>query len=111
MLVHYICFTTKVDSVVENWAFMPKELFSNIEVLRANNVSSKVYGVDGTAVFLMLMIKIMMAKFPRVMVTRLGFILAYAERGGSSYYALDISNPENSPPIVNVAYRRFNSRF
>lgn len=80
------------DTINETWAFMPKELFPNISTLRHNESSdNKVYGVDG--------------KISSYIDDKNGngiietgdkvWIFFGLRRGGSSYYALDISNPDN----------------
>ena len=80
------------NTVDETWAFMPKEFFPNIKLLRDNYVSSgKVYGVDG--------------KITSHIDDKNGngiietgdtvWIFFGLRRGGTSYYALDISNPNN----------------
>ena len=74
-------------SVTESWAFMPYELLSNVAELKANvpsNVHS-VYGLDSP---------------PVAYVERTGASISKAwaffgmRRGGGSYYALDITNPD-----------------
>ena len=84
------------DTVDETWAFMPKEFFPNIKTLRKNATSDdKVYGVDG--------------KITSYVDDKDGdgiiepgdkvWIFFGLRRGGSSYYALDISNPD-SPSLM-----------
>jgi type IV pilus assembly protein PilY1 len=84
------------DDVDETWAFMPKEFFPNIKTLRNNATSDdKVYGVDG--------------KITSYIDDQDGdgiiesgdkvWIFFGLRRGGSSYYAIDISNP-NSPRLM-----------
>lgn len=84
------------DDVDETWAFMPKEFFPNIKTLRNNSTSDdKVYGVDG--------------KITSYIDDQDGdgiiesgdkvWIFFGLRRGGSSYYAIDISNP-NSPRLM-----------
>jgi len=89
-------FEDKGDTVDETWAFMPKEFFDNIKALRDNNAAaSKVYGIDG--------------RITSYIKDENGdgvvngsdkvWIFFGLRRGGSSYYALDISSP-NSPSIM-----------
>jgi len=84
------------DNVDETWAFMPKEFFPNIKTLRNNSTSdNKVYGIDG--------------KITSYVDDQDGdgiiesgdkvWIFFGLRRGGSSYYAIDISNP-SSPRLM-----------
>tara|TARA_R110001583_G_scaffold1152_16_gene9604 strand:+ start:12605 stop:16147 length:3543 start_codon:yes stop_codon:yes gene_type:complete len=84
------------DTVDETWAFMPKEFFPNIQPLRDNYASSdKIYGVDG--------------RITSYIDDKNGngiiesgdtvWIFFGLRRGGTSYYALDISDP-NSPSLM-----------
>lgn len=78
-------------TVAENWAFMPQELIKNIPALRKNqNGDPKVYGVDGTPVayFRDLDNDGVIASDDKV------WLFFGLRRGGSSYYALDITNPD-----------------
>lgn len=83
------------DTVDETWAFMPKEFFSDIKTLRENySTSNKVYGVDG--------------KITSYIDDKDGdglietgdtvWVFFGIRRGGTSYYAIDISNP-NLPSL------------
>jgi len=83
-------FEDNSDVVTETWAFMPKEFFQNIKPLRENYSSAdKVYGIDG--------------KITSYILDKNGdgivngtdkvWIFFGLRRGGSSYYALDISSP------------------
>jgi len=79
------------DSVEENWAYMPQELMKNIPELRSNqNGNPKVYGVDGAPVayFRDLDNDGIIASDDKV------WLFFGLRRGGSSYYALDITNPD-----------------
>lgn len=80
------------DTVSESWAFMPNELIRNISELRTNqNGSPKVYGVDGAPVayFRDLNGDGKIGSDDKV------WLFFGLRRGGSSYYALDITNPDN----------------
>jgi type IV pilus assembly protein PilY1 len=79
------------NTVDETWAFMPKEFFPNINSLRNNFTSDdKVYGIDG--------------KITSYVDDKDGdgiietgdkvWIFFGLRRGGTSYYAIDISNPD-----------------
>ena len=79
-------------SVAESWAFMPQELMKNIPALRRNqNGDPKVYGVDGTPVayFRDLNNDGIITNGDKV------WLFFGLRRGGSSYYALDITNPDD----------------
>ena len=75
------------DSVTESWAFMPYELLPNIRELRANVPSGvhSVYGLDSSPV-------------AHVKTGASGIEKAWLfmgmRRGGKSYYALDITDPD-----------------
>lgn len=78
------------DSVNENWAFMPKEFFKNIKSLRDNYATDeKVYGIDGSITSYVKDINGdgIINGADKV------WIFFGLRRGGSSYYALDISDP------------------
>lgn len=89
-------FSDTGNEVSEKWAFMPVELFPNITGLRDNfSTASKIYGVDG--------------QITSYVNDKDGdgeietgdsvWIFFGLRRGGDSYYALDISNPD-SPSIM-----------
>lgn len=83
-------FEDKGDTVDENWAFMPKEFFSNIKGLRDNySTADKIYGIDGR-----------ITSYIKdengdgiVNGTDKVWIFFGLRRGGTSYYGVDISNP------------------
>ncbi|WDE14172.1 pilus assembly protein [Thalassomonas haliotis] len=86
------------DSVDESWAFMPKEFFPNIKTLKNNYpTSAKVYGIDGSASSYILDNNgdgtISSASGDKA------WIFVGLRRGGSSYYALDITIPD-SPKLL-----------
>jgi len=85
-------FKDQDDEVDESWAFMPKELLSNVKILKENLPSSaKVYGVDGR-----ITTHIIDKNGDGTINTDDDTVLAFfgLRRGGSSYYALDLSNPD-----------------
>lgn len=85
------------DTVDETWAFMPKEFLPNIKKLRNNSTSDdKVYGVDG-AITSYIDDKNGDGIIDKDVDTV--WIFFGLRRGGSSYYALDISNPD-SPKLM-----------
>lgn len=80
-------------TVDENWAFMPKEFFKNIKPLRENySTAEKIYGVDGNIT------SYVQDKNGDGVISGTDKVWVFfgLRRGGTSYYALDISNP-NSP--------------
>jgi len=84
------------NTVSEKWAFMPTELFPNITGLRDNFSSAdKIYGVDGQ-------ITSHVNDKDGDGIIETGdtvWIFFGLRRGGDSYYALDISDPD-SPSIM-----------
>lgn len=83
-------FEDKGDTVDENWAFMPKEFFSNIQPLRENFATAdKVYGIDGAIT------SYVNDKNGDGLINGSDEVWVFfgLRRGGSSYYALDVSNP------------------
>ncbi|REL30318.1 pilus assembly protein [Thalassotalea euphylliae] len=91
-------FQDEGNSVKESWVFMPKEFFSNYNELRINaNGGGKVYGLDGTPVSY-----IDDGGDGTVDHTKgdKAWVFVGSRRGGSSYYALDISNPDVAPKLL-----------
>jgi len=85
------------DTVKENWAFMPKEFVNNIKPLRDNYSSAnKVYGIDGEITVLLNDIN----GDGTISGADTAWIYFGLRRGGSSYYALDISNPDSTPTLM-----------
>jgi type IV pilus assembly protein PilY1 len=79
------------NEVQESWAFMPKEFISNIKYLRQNSSSSnKIYGVDGE-ITLHVNDKNGNGVIEGVDTAWIFFGL---RRGGSSYYGVNISDPD-----------------
>ncbi|MBA6362179.1 rRNA (guanine-N1)-methyltransferase [Colwellia sp. BRX8-4] len=81
------------ETVDENWSFMPKEFFSKIKALRENFTSSgKSYGIDSPAVSYLLDVNgdgsIDSTSGDKA------WIFFGLRRGGSSYYAMDVSDPD-----------------
>ncbi|MBM7071565.1 rRNA (guanine-N1)-methyltransferase [Shewanella sp. 202IG2-18] len=80
------------EHIDESWAFMPFELLSNVAELKANVATGvhTVYGIDSS---------------PISYIERNGASISKAwvffgmRRGGASYYALDITNPD-SPRLM-----------
>ncbi|MBW8184373.1 pilus assembly protein [Shewanella nanhaiensis] len=76
------------NSVTETWAFIPYELLPNLKTLRANVPTGvhSVYGVDGSPVAY--------TKTNDSGIEK-AWLFFGMRRGGSSYYAIDISDPDN----------------
>ncbi len=91
-------FNDKGDTVEESWAIMPKEFFKNIAPLRENSPSAdKIYGLDGTPVAYLYD-----ANKDGIISASDGdkaWIFVGLRRGGSSYYAINVSNPD-SPSMM-----------
>jgi type IV pilus assembly protein PilY1 len=83
------------DSVSESWAFIPYELFDNLQDIRTNKADTKVYGMDNTAA----------VYFDDIdgngVVDDTDRVWAFfsMRRGGKSYYAIDITDPD-SPRLM-----------
>ena len=95
-VLHMFEDNTTTDVVTETWAFLPKEFLSNIKHLR-NNYSSadKVYGIDGRITSYINDVN----GDGIVNGTDEVYIFFGLRRGGSSYYALDITSP-TSPKFL-----------
>ncbi len=86
-------------TVDENWAFMPKEFFKNIKPLRENySAAEKIYGIDGS-----------ITSYVKdhngdgiITGTDKVWIFFGLRRGGTSYYALDISNPSTPSKLWHI---------
>ena len=77
--------------VKENWAYLPKEFFKNIKPLRENAiaVNNKIYGLDGE-----ITLHINDSNNNgKVDGDDTAWLFFGVRRGGSSYYALDITTP------------------
>lgn len=83
-------FEDKGATVDEDWAFMPKEFFNNIKPLRENYATAdKVYGIDGSIT------SYIKDNNGDGIINGADKVWVFfgLRRGGTSYYALDISNP------------------
>ncbi len=85
----------------ESWAFLPRELVPILSERRKNRVSSeKIYGVDGSASIYTLDKSndgtIDPSKGDKV------WVFFGLRRGGSSYYGLDISDPDNPKLLWSI---------
>lgn len=81
------------NTVDETWAFMPKEFLPNIAALRSNFAGTdKIYGLDGSATVYVY------DKGGDGTINKIdgdkAWVFIGSRRGGSSYYALDISDPD-----------------
>ncbi|WP_448549108.1 pilus assembly protein [Thalassotalea fusca] len=86
------------DTVDENWAIMPHEFYSKYKKLRDNFTSGgKVYGIDSPATSFLLDVNgdgtISSGDGDKA------WIFFGLRRGGSSYYGIDVSNPD-SPSML-----------
>ena len=83
-------FSDKNNTLTEEWSFIPHELLSNLKTLRNNESGEKVYGMDGTATvhFNDANNNGIVDGDDKV------WVFIGMRRGGSSYYALDISGSE-----------------
>lgn len=77
------------DTVTESWAFMPYELLPNLRPLKANVPSGvhSVYGMDSSPVAYI--------KRSASGGIEKAWLFVGMRRGGKSYYALDITNPDS----------------
>ena len=88
-------------TVDESWAFMPREFFPNIDSLRKNYASSdKVYGIDGSATVYVLDTN-GNGSIEAVNGDK-AWLFIGSRRGGSSYYGLDISYPDNPKLLWHI---------
>ncbi|NRD72810.1 rRNA (guanine-N1)-methyltransferase [Shewanella sp. VB17] len=89
-LVHM--FKDSGSAVEESWAFIPSELLSHVPILRKNiaNGGHSVYGMDGSPVAY--------TETDAGGKVNKAWVFMGMRRGGSSYYALDISSPD-SPKV------------
>ncbi|MFV7769302.1 pilus assembly protein [Shewanella marisflavi] len=74
--------------VEESWAYIPPELMKNIPVLKANieTGSHSVYGMDSSPVAY--------TKLTATGEIETAWVFIGMRRGGRSYYAMDVSNPD-----------------
>ncbi|WOT04290.1 pilus assembly protein [Shewanella youngdeokensis] len=81
-------FKDEGDSVSESWAFMPYELLPNLPELKANVPTGvhSVYGLDSPP--------ISYVKTATSGAIEKAWVFVGMRRGGKSYYALDITNPD-----------------
>ncbi len=92
-------FEDKGETVDENWAFMPKEFFKNIRPLRENySTAEKIYGIDGSIT------SHIQDKNGDGIIngTDKVWIFFGLRRGGTSYYALDISDPSAPTKLWHI---------
>ena len=90
-------FEDRGTTVKENWAFMPKEFIGNVKTLRDNYSSvDKIYGIDGEITVLLNDI----GGDGAIDGGDTAWVFFGLRRGGSSYYALDISDPDVAPTLM-----------
>ncbi|MFC3033905.1 PilC/PilY family type IV pilus protein [Pseudoalteromonas fenneropenaei] len=83
-------FKDKGDTVEESWAFIPGELLSNIKPQMNKTADVKVYGMDGP-------LTVYFDDKNKNGIVESGdtvILIAGMRRGGNSYYAIDITNPD-----------------
>ncbi|WP_105255272.1 pilus assembly protein [Pseudoalteromonas sp. T1lg75] len=89
-------FSDKSNTLTEQWSFIPEELLGNLTTLRDNTTGEKVYGMDSTAT-------VHFIDNNNNGIVDEGTDTVWAimgmRRGGSSYYALDLSN-SNAPRLL-----------
>lgn len=85
------------NKVKESWAFLPKEFFKNIKPLRDNiiGISNKVYGIDGEITLYINDIN----NDGKVNGSDTAWLFFGLRRGGSSYYAIDVTN-RDAPKLM-----------
>ncbi|MDO6427820.1 PilC/PilY family type IV pilus protein [Thalassotalea sp. 1_MG-2023] len=95
-VLHMFEDNTSSDVVSESWAFMPNEFFNNIKALRDNFAGGdKVYGIDGN-----LTPYIKDANGDGIVNGNdKVWVFFGLRRGGTSYYALDVTSP-SSPQLM-----------
>jgi type IV pilus assembly protein PilY1 len=85
---------TNVSTVSESWAFIPHELLPNIKSLRDNPQTGvhSIYGMDSTPVPYL--------EYDADGKVNKAWIFMGMRRGGTSYYALDVSNKDAAPTLL-----------
>lgn len=88
-------FLRSIDTLTgkENWSFIPTDLLTRLSEIQKNTVGSHTYGLDGSVT---LYVEDIDAEGNFVGVVDPGekaYLYIGMRRGGSSYYALDVSNP------------------
>ena len=96
-VLHMFEDNSTLNSVTENWAYLPNELFKNIKPLRENaiTVDNKVYGLDGE-----ITLHINDANNDGIVNNSdTAWLFFGLRRGGRSYYALDVTTP-STPKLM-----------
>ncbi|MCU4676279.1 PilC/PilY family type IV pilus protein [Catenovulum sp. 2E275] len=89
-------FNDQGASIVEDWAFIPKSLFPNLNLLKNNQSgSAKVYGMDSSAVAY---IKDSNGQISSADGDKV-WLFSGMRRGGNEYFAFDVSQP-NAPSMM-----------
>ncbi|GEM_PF-180480 len=87
-------FDDQGTSIVENWAFMPQSLFSNIYTLKENNSGdNKVYGMDGSPIAHIEDTDGVIGEGDKV------WLYTGMRRGGNQYFGFDVTTP-SSPSLM-----------
>lgn len=81
-----------LNKVTESWAYLPKEFFKKIKPLRENliAVNNKIYGIDGEITLHINDLN----NDGKVNGSDSAWLFFGLRRGGRSYYALDVTNPD-----------------
>ncbi|MCP4990411.1 MAG: hypothetical protein GY928_31545, partial [Colwellia sp.] len=97
-VLHMFEDNSKTNTVTESWAYLPEEFFKNIKPLRENVIAAnnKIYGLDGE---ITLHINDVNKDGVIDSSTDSAWLFFGLRRGGSSYYALDVTKPD-SPELM-----------
>ncbi|MCP4325424.1 MAG: hypothetical protein GY787_26980, partial [Alteromonadales bacterium] len=89
-VLHMFEDNSKTNTVTESWAYLPEEFFKNIKPLRENVIAAnnKIYGLDGE---ITLHINDVNKDGVIDSSTDSAWLFFGLRRGGSSYYALDVT--------------------
>lgn len=90
-------FEDQGNTVKESWAYLPNKLFKNIKPLRENAIAvdNKIYGVDGEITLYINDIN----HDGKVNGADTAWLFFGLRRGGSSYYAVDVTN-RDAPELM-----------
>ncbi len=97
-VLHMFEDVSATNTITESWAYLPNEFFKNIKPLRENTIAAnnKIYGLDGE---ITLHINDVNKDGVVDSTTDSAWLFFGLRRGGSSYYALDVTNPD-SPKLM-----------
>jgi type IV pilus assembly protein PilY1 len=97
-VLHMFEDVSATNTITESWAYLPNEFFNNIKPLRENTIAAnnKIYGLDGE---ITLHINDVNKDGVVDSTTDSAWLFFGLRRGGSSYYALDVTYPD-SPKLM-----------